>query len=353
MGLECRQLEHRDEWADARYCSPLCIDAGLATAKPEYPEADFAGGMLECDLAIVTLGLEGGGPERDTVLLCNALAHKGVRIALLALRGKKPLQCLVDPAIQLIDIAQPRIRYAILGIRRAIRTLVPTVVVGSGIPSLNLAALAAVRSLPRVHRPTLILREAAVPSMARHDPSISNRVAYRILRHVYRYADHIITLTDGARRDLMREFSVPNSMISVMGTNAVLPPEIVDQVSHWDGDYDRESDLIVCVGRLSAEKDQRTLLRAMTLLPSHRRWRLAIVGNGPERAALEALARKNGLSHRVRFTGFVANPLAGWSGPAWRCAHRSTKVLATPSSRRLPVGRQSYAPIARMDRERS
>jgi len=31
-----------------------------------------------CDLAAVTLAFEGGGPERDTMLLRNALAEKGV-----------------------------------------------------------------------------------------------------------------------------------------------------------------------------------------------------------------------------------------------------------------------------------
>jgi glycosyltransferase involved in cell wall biosynthesis len=56
--------------------------------------------------------------------------------------------------------------------------------------------------------------------------------------------------------------------------------------------------------------DQQTLLRAMTLLPPDRRWRLAIVGEGPERAALEAFARNNGLSQNILFTGRVADPFA-------------------------------------------
>jgi glycosyltransferase involved in cell wall biosynthesis len=264
----------------------------------------------ECDLAMVTLAFEGGGPERDTVFLCNALAAKGVRIAILALRKEGPMRSLVDPAIHVVDVSQRRMRYAIFGLGRAIRSLAPAIVVSSGIASLNLATLVAVRSLPRAQRPKLVLREGAVPSMARHDPSRSNRIAYRILRQVYRHADRIITLTYGARCDLVRDFSVPESMIAVMGTNAVLPPAIVNWIAHWDGDRDRESDLIVCVGRLSAEKDQQTLLRAMTLLPPDRRWRLAIVGEGPERAALEAFARSNGLSQHILFTGRVADPFA-------------------------------------------
>ena len=163
-------------------------------------------------------------------------------------------------------------------------------------------------TLARSQRPKLILREGAVPSMAHRDPSGSNRIAYRALHHLYRRADRIVTLTEGARRDLAQHFSVRELMISVMGTNAVLSPAIVSEIAQWDGEDGRESDLIVCVGRLSAEKDQRTLLRAMTLLSPHRRWRLAIVGEGPDRATLESFAAGNGLSPRVVFTGQVANP---------------------------------------------
>ena len=261
-----------------------------------------------CDVAMVTLAFQGGGPERDSVLLCNGLAAKGLRVTILALREEGPLRSLVDPAIRVVVVPKRQMRYAIPALRRIIRALVPAVVVGSGIPSLNLVTLIAVRTLPRSRRPKLVLREGAVPSMARYDPSSSNRIAYRILRHLYREADRIVTLTDGARSDISRKFAVPDSKISVMRTNAVLPPAIEGWIERWDGDLGRESDLIVCVGRLSAEKDQRTLLRAVTLLPADRPWRLAIVGDGPDRAALEELARSNGLSQRIVFTGQIDDP---------------------------------------------
>jgi glycosyltransferase involved in cell wall biosynthesis len=256
-------------------------------------------------LAFVTLEFGGGGPERDTVLLCNALAAEGVRVTILALREGGPLRPLVDPAVQVVIVPGHRMRYAVPGLRRVIRALAPSIVVSSGIPSLNLATLVAVRTLPRGRRPKVILREAAVPSMARHDPSRSNRIAYRILRHLYRRADRIITLTDQAKRELVQNFSVPEGLISVMHLSAVIPPSLVERMSQWDGETGRERDLIVCVGRLSREKDHRTLLRAMALMPLERSWHLAIVGVGPERAALEAFAHSHGVANRTVFTGWV------------------------------------------------
>src|SRR5262249_55404101 len=143
-----------------------------------------------------------------------------------------------------------------------------------------------------------------------YDPYRANWIAYLFLRYLFRYANRIITLTDGARRELAQSFSVPESLISVMRLNAVIPPAIERRLAEWDGEAGRERDLIVCVGRLSAEKDQSTLLRAMTLMPPERHWRLAIVGDGPDRAKLETFARSNGLADRTVFTGYVTDPFA-------------------------------------------
>ena len=148
------------------------------------------------------------------------------------------------------------------------------------------------RTLGRASRPKLILREVGSPSVAqRRDPYLQNRIAYRILRRFYSHADRIITLTEGARRDLAENFAVPDQLIAVMLTNAVVPPAAANRIAQWDGEAGRENDLIVCIGRLSPEKDQRTLIRAVSLLPAAQPWRLAIVGDGPERPALQALAR--------------------------------------------------------------
>jgi glycosyltransferase involved in cell wall biosynthesis len=242
------------------------------------------------------------------VLLCNALAAKGVAVTFLMLRDEGPLRPLLDPAIPVIEIGAHQLRYAIPALRRAIRDLAPAAVVSSE-ASFNLCTLIAVRTLPRQDRATVILREAGSPSIAQYcDPYRQHRIAYRILRRLYRYADRIITLTAGARGDLVRNFSAPEQIVSVMRSNAVVPAAIAQRLAQWDGESGRTRDLIVSIGRLSPEKDHRTLLRAVSLLPAERPWRLAIVGEGPERAALEALAHKLGIAERVIFTGPVADP---------------------------------------------
>jgi len=65
---------------------------------------------------------------------------------------------------------------------------------------------------------------------------------------------------------------------------------------------------LVCVSRLSPEKGHIPLLHAVRrLLESGRDFDLALIGGGPMRSQLEALAARLGIASHVRFTGWVDN----------------------------------------------
>lgn len=58
---------------------------------------------------------------------------------------------------------------------------------------------------------------------------------------------------------------------------------------------------IACVANLIAEKGVDVLVRALAKLAGD--WRLTVIGDGPERTALEDLARCLGIAEKVRFLG--------------------------------------------------
>ncbi|HEY0420843.1 MAG TPA: glycosyltransferase, partial [Acetobacteraceae bacterium] len=61
--------------------------------------------------------------------------------------------------------------------------------------------------------------------------------------------------------------------------------------------------VIGTVAALRPEKNQARLIRAFALVASRHPARLAIAGDGPERSALEALARSLGIAEQVHFLG--------------------------------------------------
>jgi glycosyltransferase involved in cell wall biosynthesis len=62
---------------------------------------------------------------------------------------------------------------------------------------------------------------------------------------------------------------------------------------------------ILFVGRLVRQKGLDVLIAALALLPKHLAWTLVLVGDGPERAALTALAARHEISARVQIRGWV------------------------------------------------
>ena len=91
--------------------------------------------------------------------------------------------------------------------------------------------------------------------------------------------------------------------------------------------------LVPCVlGRLVSDKGVDLLLEALALLrQQHLAPRLTIIGDGPERPALQAQAEAAGLSHQVSFLG----PL---SGEPLRAALARHRVIVMPSRWAEPFG---------------
>ncbi len=75
-------------------------------------------------------------------------------------------------------------------------------------------------------------------------------------------------------------------------------------ISTWQGD----GPLIGTVAALRPEKNIGRLIRSFAMASQTRPARLVIVGDGAERAGLERLAGKLGVSGRVHFAGHVAEP---------------------------------------------
>jgi len=101
---------------------------------------------------------------------------------------------------------------------------------------------------------------------------------------------------------------------------------------------------IGCVARLVPEKGIDILLRAAAALADGSPdgdWRLRIVGGGPERAALQALADQLGIAARVTFAEQVPST-------AMPDQYRLFDVLAVPS-RTTPTWKEQFGPRASVE----
>ncbi|WP_091142204.1 glycosyltransferase [Novosphingobium sp. CF614] len=79
------------------------------------------------------------------------------------------------------------------------------------------------------------------------------------------------------------------------------PPDAVPGLAKAPGDK-----WVGTLAGLRPVKNLPRLVRAFAALPE--RWRLVIIGEGPERAAIAAQAQALGIAHRVHLPGFIADP---------------------------------------------
>jgi glycosyltransferase involved in cell wall biosynthesis len=128
------------------------------------------------------------------------------------------------------------------------------------------------------------------------------------VRLSYRRADRVVAISTGVGDGLSKRFGIDPARVTTI-YNAVdlssvrarareAPPPLPDQP------------FVVAAGRLVHQKGFDVLISAFAAQLARRDLALVILGEGPERAALQDLARRHGVEHRIHLPGFVANP---WS----------------------------------------
>ena len=121
----------------------------------------------------------------------------------------------------------------------------------------------------------------------------------------YRQADLVLCGSEHTRDFARESLGVVPERLEILAENGVGP-------EHFSIVRPRPDDgrvHILFVGRLVPYKGADMVLDALAALPAALRDRAdcTFVGDGPERASLEALARERGLAGRVRFAGWVEN----------------------------------------------
>jgi len=268
--------------------------------------------------------LEGGGAERTVLSVLPRLQARGLdaRVGLLAHDG--PLAAEIDPSRVVVTRAAPGwMSYApspglgrlLVGVPLVpiqqldlLRRFSPHVVV-SCTASMNLAALLSTGAYGR-RRLAWILREGN-NTRAILESDAPGRLGGALRRWattwVYRAPDRLLAISNGVADGLVRNFGVPRERMRVVHN----PIDVahIDQRAKESPSARCPSRFIVACGRLHQQKGFDLLLRAFARVRDTD-VALAILGDGPERGNLEALAGELGLGARLMMPGFVQNP---WS----------------------------------------
>ncbi len=246
-----------------------------------------------------------GGADRVTLTLLERLPRERYEPTLVLVRREGALVDRVPADVPVVELGRRRLALAVPALAHALRAQDPDVVLCTAGGANVIATLA--HRLAR-SRARLVLSERN--AVRRPGLAWRNRFEIPLKRAVYPLADVVTAVSEGVARDLREILRLPPARVVTVGNPVVapdLPALAAAPLEHpWFGDPAQP--VIVAVGRLVAQKDYPTMLRAFALVRARRAARLVILGIGAEQTALEALAGELGVAADVGFVGFDPNP---------------------------------------------
>ena len=241
--------------------------------------------------------------------VASGLAERDLTVDLVTIRGDGPLSDQVPPHVRLVDLRAKRALVSLPPLLRYLRHSRPDVLISTGTTANVVALIARLCSSRRMQ---LIVRESNTLSSAIDASRGWERAVLKAYTWLLPAAGVVVANSSGSATDLQGTVPRLRSPVAVIH-NPVVWDDHLDRaalpVDHpWLNNH--EVPVVLAAGRLVPQKDFGTLLRAVSQLAEERDVRLIVIGEGPERAALNRLAKKLGIESIVDFPGFQLQPLS-------------------------------------------
>jgi len=265
--------------------------------------------MKDKKIALLIPNLAGGGAERVMVILANEFVNKNALVDLIIMNNRDmDYASELSSDINLINLNTGRAISSIFSIRRYLRKTQPDAL----LTTLNhVSAAAALAMSISGDIPTkFFIREATLPrSVPLNKPYLY--LLSHLVKWAYNKAHGIIALSDDMALKI-KEYRKPDTTIATI-YNPVLIDDILTKAKKSISPampWSSNTKFVLGVGRLSKEKDFKTLIKAISVVRQSRDVKLVLLGEGPERTELESYATSLNMVDSLYMPGFVENPFA-------------------------------------------
>ena len=224
-------------------------------------------------------------------------------------------------------------------------------------PIASLVTRIAVRRTPATRRPALAYTAHGF-HFHKDGSALTNGLFVTVERIAGRWTDRLVVINDEDFAAAGQHRIVPTSRLvrmpgigidtAVYARSALDPAAVRNARDEFGGGSD--APLFVVVAELNANKRNADVIEALAMVADPRA-RLAILGEGPERANLEALAARLGVGDRVHLAGFVRDvrPVIAGANALVLASHR--EGLARSIMEALALEVPVIASTARGNRE--
>lgn len=263
-------------------------------------------------ISVFLPALDGGGAERAMLHLAEGLVDRGFKIDLVLAETKGAYVEMVPPSIRIVDLKarSPLLVSKTFALRRYLQQEQPAVLL-SALDILSSATWAQrLAGVPT--RIVMCVQTNLSQQFQDHQPNTIGRIRPKLVRWFYPWADAIVAASRGVANDVASLTGIPADAIRVIYNPVVTPAVLAKMQQPVDHPWfaPDEPPVILGVGRLVSQKDFPTLVEAFAIVRKQRSARLMILGEGEDRAKLEAQIHELGLQNDIALPGFAENPYA-------------------------------------------
>ncbi len=267
-------------------------------------------GPRQGPIAFFLPGLQGGGAERVILNLAQGITERGLPVDLVLAAAEGPLLDQVPPGVRLVDLRAPRVLRSVGPLAGYLRRERPRILISS-LSHANLVALWAGKLAGRA-TPVMVTEHNTMSRSATEQGPLERGLWPPVLRTFYRWASHVVAVSQDAADDFARTSGFPRDRMEVVYNPVITPAAMA--LARQEPDHPwlapGQPPVILGVGRLTRQKDFPTLVRAFAEVRRRRPGHLIILGEGEDRPLLEALIGELGLADAVSLPGFRDNAMA-------------------------------------------
>ena len=258
------------------------------------------------DAAFFLQDLSGGGAEKIMTSLANEFVSRGLKIDFVLVQAKGVNLKFLYEEVRVIDLKAKNTYTCLPALIRYLNQTRPPILLSS-LDLTNLTALIA-RNISRVNTRLVIRIDNIVSSQKR--PFFKKRLEKLLLSTLYPWADDIVAISKNVAKDIIEYAGLSAAKVHVT-YNPVITPDLLNKAKEDAGHVwfkPGQPPVILGAGRLTEQKDFKTLLKAFAILSRKMDTRLIILGEGELRSELETVTRRLGIEKDVDLHGYVENP---------------------------------------------
>lgn len=258
-------------------------------------------------ISLVIPDLRGGGAERLSLDLAREFIRLGHPAEFVLMRADGDFLSEAKAEFSVVDLQAPRARQVVPALARYLRQTRPTALLAAMWP---LTVLAPVAARVAGYRGSVVVSEHGIISAQYRDWGRMHRLALRFSAFAgYRLAYGRVGVSQGVCDDMARLSLMPAArMTTIHNPVRVLSSPASDALCQADALWGvPPGRRILTVGNLKEVKNHPLLLRSFAQMCDAGA-RLMILGQGSNEGKLRALAEELGITGRVIFAGFHADP---------------------------------------------